>query len=254
MESLLEIYKEPLFFHGPVACAGLAFIAFASFATPLTLLAYFQPSWAEPYRIQKRVGQDKIVAPAVKSYLMNGGVFGVALFLLWPLIRLTGLHTGPLPSWWTILLQFVVCVYVEDFTFYWMHRTLHTNKFLFKHIHSHHHQFQVPWAVTGNYMHCVEFLLIATGVFLPALLIGSHVVVMYLFIIFRQWTAANEHCGYELPFSPNFLFPFYEGTCFHDFHHSRVSGNYAAFTGLWDRVFGTVAPGYDEYHLKKKAQ
>ncbi len=30
----------------------------------------------------------------------------------------------------------------------------------------------------------------------------------------------------------NRLFPFYEGTAFHDYHHAKFTGNYAAFSAL----------------------
>ena len=38
--------------------------------------------------------------------------------------------------------------------------------------------------------------------------------------------------------------PFSDSSLHHDFHHSRVRGNYAGFLAIWDRVFRTVIKGY----------
>lgn len=228
----------------------LSAAAFTLFAAPLTWIAYKRPAWAEKYRIQERTGQGaRVILPSIKYYLLNGAIFLALVILAWPLLRQSNVHIGPLPPVWVIALQFLFFVYLEDFTFYWLHRALHT-KFLYKHIHAIHHRFNVPWAITGNYMHPVEFILIAANVMIWPVLLGVHVVSLWVWVIFRQWLAANEHSGYEFPWTPNRLFPFYEGAAFHDFHHSKFTGNYAAFSALWDRIFGTLSMGYEE-HLKK---
>lgn len=247
LESLKAIYQEPLFWSFPIASGLIGAGAFTLFAAPLTWIAYARPAWAEKYRIQERTGQgDRIIGPSIRYYLVNGACFFTLLVVSWPLLRLTKVHAGPLPPAWVMILQFFLFLYLEDFTFYWLHRALHT-KWLYRHIHAIHHRFNVPWAVAGNYMHPVEFILIAVNVLIGPMLVGAHVVTIYIWLTFRQWMAAEGHCGYEFPFNPNRLFPFYEGSAFHDFHHSRFVGNYAGFTPLWDRVFHTLSQGYEEF-------
>ncbi|WP_052486946.1 sterol desaturase family protein [Gordoniibacillus kamchatkensis] len=251
MQSYFDMYMEPMFWFFPVATAMISMVAFSTFSIPLTWIAYKRPSWAEKYRIQDKVGKsDRIVIPSIRYYLLNGSIFAALLVLFWPILRLSSVHMGAIPPWYTILLQVLFFIYFEDFLFYVVHRTLHT-KFLYQYIHSVHHRVTVPWAIAGNYMHPVEFILIASCVIIGPVLLGSHVVTVWIWIVFRQWLAANEHCGYEFPWNPNHLFPFYDGASFHDYHHSKFKGNYAAFTGLWDRIFGTLSPGFRE-HLQRK--
>ncbi|MGC5327438.1 sterol desaturase family protein [Brevibacillus sp. SYSU BS000544] len=251
MQDYINMYKEPLFWYFPIATALISMIAFSLVSIPLTWIAYKQPRWAEKYRIQEKVGQSaRIIMPSIRYYTVNGLIFFTLLVLSWPLLRMTSVHMGPIPPWYVILLQVLFFIYFEDFLFYLLHRALHT-RFLFKHVHSVHHRVTVPWAITGNYMHPVEFILIATCVLAGPVLLGSHVVTIWIWIVFRQWLAANEHCGYEFPWNPNRIFPFYDGVAYHDYHHSKNKGNYAAFTGLWDRVFNTMSPGFHE-HLERR--
>lgn len=47
---------------------------------------------------------------------------------------------------------------------YFFHRLFHVNKFLYKHVHSHHHRLYVPYAFGALYNHPVEgFLLDSLG-------------------------------------------------------------------------------------------
>jgi sphinganine C4-monooxygenase len=47
---------------------------------------------------------------------------------------------------------------------YFLHRLFHVNKFLYKHIHSHHHRLYVPYAFGALYNHPLEgFLLDSCG-------------------------------------------------------------------------------------------
>ena len=47
---------------------------------------------------------------------------------------------------------------------------------------------------------------------------------LWLWFAFRQWEAAEGHCGYEFPWTPTHLFPGNDGARHHDFHHARVRG------------------------------
>ena len=85
------------------------------------------------------------------------------------------------------------------------------------------------------------------------LLLGSHVVTIYIWIAWRQWEAAEGHAGYDFPISPTRLIPFSDGATHHDFHHAKVKGNYAGFFPWTDRMFGTLCEGYAEHLGRRKA-
>ena len=252
---LQEIYTEPLFWLFPVAGTLVSVASFLLFAVPFTVLAWKQPAWAEPYRIQARaIGRRSVVGPALKRFARNSALGAVATVAAWPLLRLTGIHAGPLPAWYVIVGQLVFFILLDDFLFYWMHRGLHESRWIFKKVHSVHHRIMTPWAITGHYMHPLEFIAITLCMLIGPLLVGAHVVTLYIWIVWRQWEAAEGHAGYDFPISPTRLIPFSDGATHHDFHHAKIKGNYAGFFPWADRAFGTFCEGYEEHLAARRMQ
>ena len=253
LDWLRHIYTEPMFWLFPVAGTVLGMLSFLLFAGAFTSLAWKQPAWAEPYRIQARAtGRRSVVWPSLQRHFVNNGVMAVATFASWPLLRMSHVHAGPLPAWWVIPLQLLFFILLDDFLFYWVHRGLHESRWLFRKVHSIHHRIMTPWAITGHYMHPVEYLLTGTLMLAGPLLVGCHVVTLYLWIIIRQWEAAEGHAGYDFPWSPSHLMPFSDGATHHDFHHAKVKGNYAGFFPWTDAAFGTLCEGYPEHLAARK--
>lgn len=60
------------------------------------------------------------------------------------------------------LLRQVIAVFVLDAWEYWIHRLMHVNKFLYKHLHSRHHRLYVPYAFGALYNHPLEGLILDT--------------------------------------------------------------------------------------------
>jgi 4-alpha-methyl-delta7-sterol-4alpha-methyl oxidase len=246
VSALLDLYREPLFWAFPVGSLVVSTVSFLAFAGPLTLIAWLDPEWARPFRLQSRAPREQqLVARSIGWWLVNDALLGLATIASWPLLRLSGVHLGPLPPWWEMAGQFVFFVYLDDFLYYWFHRGMH-GRWLYKRVHGWHHRIVTPWAVTGHYMHPIEYALTGTIALVGPLLVGAHVVTLWMWLAFRQWEAAEGHCGYDFPWSLTHGFPGSDGARHHDFHHARVRGNYAGFFPIWDRRFGTFAKGYAE--------
>jgi len=244
MTALVDTYRDPLFVPFAIGSIAVSVVAFVAFAAPLTWLAWRDPDWARRYRLQSRAPREQqLVAGSIGWGLVNDLCLGLATVASWPLLRLSGVHMGPLPAWWVIVGQLVFFVYLDDFLYYWFHRAMH-GRWLYKRVHSWHHRIVTPWAITGHYMHPVEYVLTGSVALLGPLLLGSHVVVLWIWFAFRQWEAAEGHSGYEFAWTPTHAFPGNDGARHHDFHHARVRGNYAGFFPIWDRAFGTFAKGY----------
>jgi len=159
-----EAYADPLFVLFPLATAGVAVVSFALFAGVLTAVAAVEPAVLRRFRIQRqRPRPQELVGPSVRSWAANN-VWNLAVFVaIWPALRLVStIHAGPLPPWWTIAGQVLFFVYLDDFLYYWFHRGMHT-RWLYKRVHAWHHRIVTPWAVTGNYMHPLEY-----GLMFPA--------------------------------------------------------------------------------------
>ncbi len=252
-DAVLSWYREPLFLLFPVAIVVISAAAFMAFAVPLTWIAAHEPAWARPYRIQSRPPRaQQLVGPSVKSWAINNVWMLVGTIAAWPLLRLSNVHAGPLPVWWVVALQLAFFFYLDDFLYYWSHRALHT-RWLYKRIHGWHHRIVTPWAITGNYMHPLELSLTGAIAMVGSVLVGAHVAVAWLWFVWRQWEAAEGHCGYDFPWAPSHFVPGNDGARHHDAHHARVKGNYAGFTPIWDRVFGTFVRGYGDDLADRRA-
>jgi sterol desaturase/sphingolipid hydroxylase (fatty acid hydroxylase superfamily) len=255
MLDALSIWTEPLFFYFPVATAFLSAFVFMAFAAPLTYIAWKNPRSLRKYRIQGRAGRKNrdVIWPSFESWAVNNlTMFGVVI-VAWPLLRETGVHMGEMPAWWVVILQLLFFVYLDDFLFYLSHRALHT-KWLFRKVHNKHHRIRKPWAITGHYMHPLEYVITGAVGLVGPIVLGVHVYVLWMWVVLRQWEAAEGHCGYDFPWTITHLIPFNDGAHHHDFHHNKVVGNFAGFLPLFDGIFKTFVPGYREDMERRKRE
>ncbi|REG30997.1 4-alpha-methyl-delta7-sterol-4alpha-methyl oxidase [Archangium gephyra] len=248
LDSILEMYQEERFFLIAICSTLLSIAAFLAFALPWTWVAYKNPESLKKYRVQGRdIPVKRWFAPSLQRFAINSLVSFLGVLVAWPVLRRSGIHAGELPAWYVMVGQIAFFIVLDDLLYYWMHRAMHT-RWLYKHVHSVHHRITTPYALTGNYMHAFEFMMTSTLVLVGPSLVGAHVVTLWAWIVFRQLEAADGHSGYDVPWNPALLIPFYKGPAYHDFHHRRFFGNYAGFFAYLDKVFGgTWSKGYEEY-------
>jgi sphinganine C4-monooxygenase len=142
--------------------------------------------------------------------------------------------------WWSIpILQFLAAMYVSSYSRfsactvyspflfvrlfidtwqYFLHRLMHTNKFLYRQFHSWHHRLYVPYAFGSLYNHPVEgFVLDTLGAALAEMLTGMSTRQAMVLFTFSTLKTVDDHCGYNLPFDPLQLFG--NNADYHDIHH-----------------------------------
>ncbi|KAM3225082.1 hypothetical protein ACQJBY_058054 [Aegilops geniculata] len=149
------------------------------------------------------------------------------------------------PSAVVIVLQFIIAMFVMDTWQYFMHRYMHINKFLYKHIHSKHHTLVVPYSFGALYNHPLEGLILDTiGGALSFLLSGMTPRTSIFFFSFATIKTVDDHCGLWLP--GNILHVlFNNNTAYHDIHHQLYGNKYnfsQPFFVLWDKILGTYMP------------
>ncbi|XP_022957479.1 sphinganine C4-monooxygenase 2-like [Cucurbita moschata] len=208
------------------------------------------------YRLHsKKDEQEKNLVS--KSTVLRGVFFqqtiqAIVAILLFKVTENEGeVATGP-KSWLTIVVQFIVAMLVLDTWQYFIHRYMHQNKFLYKHVHSQHHRLVVPYAFGALYNHPLEGLLLDTiGGALSFLVSGMSPRVAIFFFSFATIKTVDDHCGLWLPGNLFHVF-FRNNSAYHDVHHQLYGSKYnfsQPFFVTWDRIFGTYRP----YSLEKRA-
>ncbi|PDT53883.1 desaturase [Sinorhizobium sp. NG07B] len=196
-------------------------------------------------KIQKGRGSDKRRKAEIRQSLAS--MFSSCLPLT---IGLYAQQKGCAPapwafSWWTAVPLFVLCMFLYDTWFYFMHRLLHT-KWLYP-LHALHHKSVAPtiWStysedVLDNFLlQGFSAVIVFVIPFPPAILIGQR--------LFEHFNGMFGHCGFEYFASSTTRYPSpLLSTTFHDQHHSGFRYNYGNYFSFWDRVLGTISPSYDQ--------
>lgn len=141
--------------------------------------------------------------------------------------------------------QFFVAMVVIDTWQYFLHRFMHHNHFLYRHVHSQHHRLTIPYSFGALYNHPVEGLLLDTvGGALSFLLSGMSPRTSIFFFSFATIKTVDDHCGMWLPWNPLHLL-FQNNTAYHDIHHQLYGSKYnfsQPFFVFWDKIMGTYMP------------
>lgn len=151
------------------------------------------------------------------------------------------------------IVQIIIAMVVMDTWQYFVHRYMHQNQFLYRHIHSQHHRLVVPYAIGALYNHPLEGLLLDTfGGAISFLISGMTARTAVIFFCFAVVKTVDDHCGLWLPGNIFHLF-FHNNTAYHDIHHQLqgLKFNYSQpFFPIWDKILGTYKP----YRLIKRPE
>jgi sterol desaturase/sphingolipid hydroxylase (fatty acid hydroxylase superfamily) len=226
----------------------------------LVYLVMLNPASVEGVeRIEKRhrkYPSDELLKKCLQDVLIGHAVRPFLLWVFYPLLKWRGIglaSSGAPPSVFVLLAQIFICVQVDDFLFYWVHRWFHENKFLYKHVHKQHHEFGYTVGLATEYAHPVEDFANFIPTIAGAFLLGAHASVLIGYVGLKLWQSVDAHSGYVMPFplSPWNLLLGMDCSRAHDFHHSNNVGNYGGYFTFWDSVCGTDA-AYKRHMGKNK--
>jgi Delta7-sterol 5-desaturase len=149
-------------------------------------------------------------------------------------------------GWISHLSNMAVYLLAVEFGVYWMHRTLHTNKFLYKHVHLMHHQYKTadtltPWASIA--FHPLDGMLQASPYVTLLPFLPCHYTCHVGCLFFTAIWATFIHDAMDwnvIENSKQFPMLAIMGSKYHTIHHTHYRYNHGQFTTFFDWMFGTL--------------
>ena len=139
------------------------------------------------------------------------------------------------------VLQFAECVFVADFTEYWVHRLFHRTGWLWRFHAVHHSSTSMDW-LAGSRLHIVDVVLTRGLTFVPLFLLGFDTGPLYAYLVFVSLHAVFIHANLSWRF-PRWVEAIIVTPRFHHWHHgaesAAVDKNFAVHLPWIDRIFGT---------------
>ncbi len=146
-----------------------------------------------------------------------------------------------------------VGILFNDAWFYAWHRLLH-HPVLFRHVHAVHHRSIDVNPFTSYSFHAVEAILLGLWIVPASAWLPIPVTALGITQVIGLANNVMAHLGYE--FLPRWILkvPVLRWTntaTFHSLHHTRSRGNFGLHTRMWDRLFGTEVPDYEQIFLTR---
>merc|ERR1711998_161572 len=131
---------------------------------------------------------------------------------------------------WVYFVLYIACV---ELGIYWMHRTLHTNKFLYKYVHGLHHKYNqaltlTPWASIA--FNPLDGILQASPYVFFLFFVPVHYFTHVFLLFFSGIWATNIHDAVWGDSEPVM------GAKYHTVHHTHFHYNFGQFFVFCDRI------------------
>ena len=196
---------------------------------PAKKLFLIQPGLQRDPTLVKKNIQENLFSHIFAVPLLSYGIYDIFVYF--------GLQIrSPLPSVFVIARDIAVAIFFADLLGYWLHRTMH-HKSIYKHVHKKHHEYKVNIGIASIYAHPIEEFFTNIVAVFGNMIMGSHVLVLWLWLAIRLMEAIFAHSGYHF-LAYSLSFPFTGGD-FHEYHHTHNVGNYGQFFIFWDWLHGT---------------
>jgi sterol desaturase/sphingolipid hydroxylase (fatty acid hydroxylase superfamily) len=149
---------------------------------------------------------------------------------------------------WPAAARVVVSLLVFDL-FLWVVHRLHHGVYALWCFHLLHHSQRSLNFFTEDRFHVVEAVLSLTVRYVPMRMVGLGFEEIFLLTLLMEWYTRLYHAAIKTNYGP--LKYFLVTPQSHRIHHSieprHWGKNFATYFTIWDRLFGTLYPSYDEY-------
>lgn len=211
----------------------------------------------------KRKVQAKF--PKNKDYLRDIGysiisiaIFsGIATFTFTILKPYSNMYNDISEYGWVYFgFTFIWMFFLHDAYFYMSHRFMHHPK-IYRHVHLIHHKSTNPSPWTAYAFHPLEAVIEALIVPVIAFSIPTHQVAIILYMLFQIVYNVYGHLGFEIMpknWNTHPIGKWMNTSVAHNMHHRYFANNYGLWTTIWDRIFGTMNPNYDNTYNRVTGQ
>ncbi len=139
------------------------------------------------------------------------------------------------------VVQFVLLLFVADFTQYWVHRTFHAVPVLWRFHAVHHSAEQMDW-LAGSRLHLVDIAVTRGLTYVPIYVLGFADGPLFAYLVVVSAQATFIHANVRFTFGP--LRWLVATPQFHHWHHAAereaVDKNFAVHLPVLDVLFGTA--------------
>lgn len=148
-------------------------------------------------------------------------------------------------SWFWVSIP--AAVFVHDFYFYWAHRFMHL-PWVYANVHRVHHLSTNPSPLAAFAFHPIEAMIEAFALVIVVVLLPLHPFALVGFSFYMVATNVMGHLGYELlpgGLAKSRWLGWLNTATSHNQHHRTFGHNFGLYSLVWDRLFGTLHPGYE---------
>ena len=140
-------------------------------------------------------------------------------------------------GWGNYILNTVLYFILVELSVYWIHRTLHTNKFLYTFIHAQHHRYNrintlTPWASLA--FNPLDGVLQASPYVIHLFVVPTHYFTFLVLLFFTSIWAINIHDTVVFNSEPLM------GAKYHTIHHTHYHYNFGQYFIFCDWLWGTL--------------
>ncbi len=206
------------------------------------------------FRIQKNFPEKQKIINEIKYSFLTFCIFGIVGIGVFVASKMgyTKIYSEISQYGYAyFFLSIAIAILIHDVYFYFAHRLMH-HKWLFKKVHSVHHQSTNPSPWASFSFHPLEAVLEAAIVPILVVIMPIHPLAIVSFMFFMTFMNVLGHLGVEL--YPNWFLKsqwtnWNNTSLHHNMHHQKFNCNYGLYFNWWDRLFGTNHPTYfQEFH------